>query len=425
MPKGYCPEYFYTNPNLEKEKSMEEIYREIQLYSGEFFTTDALYYKEQTDFMVALPPLFYEGKFVKGMFLSEGVDYIHSIFPRINELFFSMAYSMWSSIPYSEKAEVFLTCYNNPHRENWYKKEHPERQNTIFIPLQDADFTNEYRIAPEFGVQKDIDVLCVSRISNVKNLPILLEALMLYHKKYNKILKAALISGTRDCNFTCAERFIIDKLEQIAGSKEELEKYLQILGRVAYGKDLNTYYTRSKLLALATIYEGKNRVINEANSCNTPVVVFKDISKYTRGEDKAFADGAGMYAPEFTAESLCDTIHEALENLDKFTPRRSYLKENGRLNFLNKCIDSIPYYRENLPEYKEGRIQDNLWVDLAMQDNYQLSLNQFLYGTNPAIQQVKLHEKSTYLMDFFNARFNIIGGEKILPTESVEAAAVS
>ena len=417
MPKGWCPEYFYFNPNLEAEKTIEEIYDEIQYYSGEFFYDDSMHYKVQTDFMVPLPPLFYEGKFVKGMFLSEGVDYIHSLFPRINELFFSMAYTMWSSIPYSNRAEVYLTCYDNPKREKWFKEKYPDRKNKIFIPLQDADFTNEYVMAPTFATPKDIDVLCVSRLSNVKNLPLLVRALKLYHQKYGKILKATLITGIADKKYNKDEQAILDKLIAEVGSEEELYKYIELIGRVGHGAELSSYYTRSRMVVFTSIYEGKNRTINEAMSCNTPVIVFKDLSKYTRGDDDAFPKNAGLYVPEFSAESLTDTIHEALENIDKFTPRLSYLKYNGRMNFLNKCIDSIPYYRENIPDYVPGRIQDNLWIDLAMQANYQLSLNAFLYGANPAIHHVKLHEKETGIMDFFNARFMIQGGEKVLPQE--------
>lgn len=415
MPKGWCPEYFYYNPNLEQEKSIEDIYKEIQYYSGEFFQDDDIKYRLQTDFMVPLPPLLYEGKYIKGMFLSEGVDYIHSIFPRINELFFSMAYTMWSSIPYSDKAEIYLTCYDNPQREEWFKKEYPNKKDKIFIPLQDADFTNEYNICPVFGVEKDIDILCVSRVSSVKNLPVLLRALKLYHEKYRKRLKATLITGVKDKKFNESEKEILKSLELEFGGKRELNKYINIMGCVPHGHELNTYYTRSRFVVLTSIYEGKNRTINEANLCNTPVIVFKDLSKYTRGNDRAFAPNAGLYAHEFTPESLCDTIREGMLNQDKFTPRRSYLKINGRINFLNKCIDSIPYYKENLPEYVPGRIQDNLWLDLAMQANYQLSFNQFLYGANPAIHHVKLHEENTGIMDFFNARFMIEGGEKILP----------
>jgi glycosyltransferase involved in cell wall biosynthesis len=248
------------------------------------------------------------------------------------------------------------------------------------------------------------------------------KALKLYHQKYGKILKATLITGILDKKYNADEKQILELLENEVGGKEELEKYLEILGRVSHGEELDRYYTRSRLVALTSIYEGKNRTINEALCCNTPVVVFKDLSKYTRGDDDAFPENAGIYVPEFSPESFCDTMHEALNNLDKFTPRRSYLKFNGRMNFLNKCIDSIPYYRENLPEYVPGRAQDNLWLDLAMQENYQLSLNAFLYGANPAIHHVKLHENDTGIMDFFNARFMIHGGEKILPNKGNDNA---
>ena len=65
MPKGWCPEYFYLNPKLEKEKSLEKIWEEIQYYTGEFFIDDKKNFWSQTDFMVPLPPLLYEGKFIK------------------------------------------------------------------------------------------------------------------------------------------------------------------------------------------------------------------------------------------------------------------------------------------------------------------------------------------------------------------------
>ena len=379
-----------------------------------------MHFKTQTDFMSPLPPLLYEGKFVKGMFLSEGVDYIHTLFPRINELFISMAYTMWSSLPYSERAEVYLSCYDYPEREAWFKKTYPHKADKIFIPLQDADFTNEYVICPSFGIQKDIDVLCISRVSGVKNLPILIKALKNYHEKYGIILKTTLITGTQNLEFNEDEKRILSELEDIVGGSEELKKYVEIIGRVGHGDELNTYYTRAKTVVLTSIFEGKNRTINEAMCCNTPVIVFKHLSKYSRGNDHAFPEGAGLYVPEYTPESMCDTLHEALCNLEQFTPRRSYLRTNGRKNFLNKCIDSIPYYRENLPEYEPGKVMDNMWLDLAMQQNYQLSLNAFLYAANPAIHHVKLHEENTGLMDFFNARFMIHGGEKVQPEKKEE-----
>ena len=406
MPKGYCHTYFYDNPNVEKEKDIEEIYRLIQEYSSEFFIDDPLYLRQCTDFFVPLPPLKYKGVFLKGMFLSQGVDYIHSLFPKINELFFSMAFSMWGSIPYSEKAECYLTCYNNLHREIWFKSVYPNKKDKIFIPLQDVDFTNDIMVCPE-PIDKDIDIICISSLYPRKNIPLLLETLITYHKKYGKLLKAVLITGTRTKDYDEAQIQVLKELEAIAGGSDELNKYIEIKGYVKYGDALNSYYSRAKLAVLTSIFEGKNRSISEAILCNTPVVIFKDFNKYIRGGDKAFPDNAGLYAPEFSAKSLAETIHKALNNLEQFTPRDSYLKENGRLNFLNKCVDSIPYYHENLPNYSPGHIEDNEWFIEALADNYDMSLIQFLYGWDNSIQQTKLHENNTAVMDFYNKKFNI------------------
>ena len=83
------------------------------------------------------------------------------------------------------------------------------------------------------------------------------------------------------------------------------------------------------------------------------------------------------------------------------------IKDKDTYGEIDRLIQNIPYFKENLPEYEKGRIQNNLWVDLAMQDNYQLSFNDFLYGKNLAIQQVKCHENSHSLVDFFYSRFGI------------------
>lgn len=79
----------------------------------------------------------------------------------------------------------------------------------------------------------------------------------------------------------------------------------------------------------------------------------------------------------------------------------------GRKNLINKIVDMIPYYKENLPGYVPNKIQENLWVDLAMQDNYQISFMDFLYGKNCAIQHITLLENNNSLMHFFYSRFGI------------------
>ena len=400
MPKGKYPVEYFLNPNI--EKPIEDIYKDIDAYSGEFFEDEDL--RMHTDFIVILPPLKYEGKTTKGIFMSQGTDYLYKVSPNIGKLFFSMAYTMWSSYPWSKMADIFLTCYKNPHREEWYRKIHPENNDKILIPLQDADFTNEYWLCPEFNTPKDIDILYVSRISKVKNIPILVEALKLYKEKYGVKLNVTMILGSSSDNKKPAAQELLNDIRTKYG---DIKEYVNLIEEVKYG-DMKKYYSRAKFTILTSLIEGKNRTIQESMACNTPVIIFKDHNKWARGPHELFYKDSGLYVPEFSAESLAETIHDGLTNYKgRFFARRNYLKNNGRKNFINKCIDSIPYFKDNLPEYEEGRIQDNLWVDLAMQDNYQLSFNEFLYGKNLAIQQVKMNENNHSLIDFFYSRFGI------------------
>lgn len=130
MPKGKYPIEYFENPNI--NKNIEEIYRDIDAYSGEFFE-DEEFFKKRTDFFVILPPLKYENITTKGIFMSQGVDYIYKLFPDINKIFYSMAYTMWSSYPWSKRADVYLTCYKNEKREEFYYREHPEKKIKYFF----------------------------------------------------------------------------------------------------------------------------------------------------------------------------------------------------------------------------------------------------------------------------------------------------
>lgn len=259
-------------------------------------------------------------------------------------------------------------------------------------------------MAPTFNTPKTIDLLFVSRVTRMKNLPMLIEAIQIYEKKYNYKLKVTMVQGTPSDNQTTGAKNILNEIKLKYG---ELENYINVVDKVPYSQ-MSKYYTSAKFTILTSLIEGKNRALHESMSCNTPVIVFKDHNKYARGEHELFYENSGLYVNEFSPEALADVIYDGLSNYDgRFFPRRAYLKHNGRKNFINKCVDSIPYFKENLPEYTFGAIQDNLWVDLAMQDNYQISFNDFLYGKNLAIQQVKVHEEEHGLVDFFYSRFKV------------------
>lgn len=405
MPKGIFHDYLYSNPNT--GKPLEEVWSDIQDYSAESFPENEDFFKEKTFFMVVLPPLKYDGKFIKGLYISQGVDCIQELFPNHKELFIPMATSMWSSIPLSEHPDVYLTSYDYPERIEWFKKTYPEKADKTFIPLQDADFLNENFIFPIADIKKDIDVLCISTLYYLKNLHIFAKALKIYHEKYGYKLKTTLVTGGLKEDFTEREAGIINEMSEAVGGLEKLKEYIEFISFVSYGIEMNTLYSRSKCTVLTSIFEGKNRSLSESICCNTPVVVFKDLCKYTRGKDEIFPENSGIYVEEFTAGALAEKLHYMMEHYKEFTPRRGYLRKNSRLKFLNKCIDSIPYYRENLPEYEPGRIEDNIWVSLAVTENYQMSFMEFLYGENYYLQNAIIHKNLTRIMDFYYYKFQM------------------
>ena len=405
------PHAYLQNPNPNKTK--EEMWDILDGWSQEVTYEDP---KQASgiDIAIPLPPLKYDGKVTKGIFFSQSADTIIEKWPKIKEIFIPIANSMFSSYPQSELADCFFTCYKNPPREKHWKKKHPDRKDVILIPLQDADWTNEYNLAPVFNVKKDTDVFCVTTPYPFKNIPMLAAALKMYELKYAKRLKVKYALGSKDIikkedgtldyskiRFDAKEQ--MDKVCEILG---EPEKYIEFYPWIDHN-ELPKFYTRSRCCVLPSLIEGKNRFIQEAQSCNTPVVVFKDHNKFAKGQHPIIYKGSGEFAQEFNAESLADAIHKVLNNQEKYTPRRNYLKYFGRKNFINTLIDTIPYYRKNLPEYKKGRIQDNLWVDLAMQDNYQLSFIDFIYGKNTAIQNRRGIENMKSMIEFFFARFDV------------------
>ncbi len=185
--------------------------------------------------------------------------------------------------------------------------------------------------------------------------------------------------------------------------------YISIVPKVNHHRELPRLYSTSKVCVLGSLFEGKNRAVHEAMLCNTPVVCFKQYNQYIRGDTRVVPDGAGLECAEFCAESLADTIHEVLVHRAEFRPRQKYLETSGRKHFLNRCLGCFDdYYRSELPgsDTTESYFQ-NLWLDLAVQDNYQLSLNDFLYGRNHLISHVQGIPAIEKMLDFYFRRFQV------------------
>lgn len=405
MPRGKVLQYLFNNPDI--NKPIEEIWEDIQAYTSERFPDNSEKVRMQSNMLVVLPPLSYKGKFLKGVYISNAVDYIQHLFPRNKEIFITAATSMWSSYPWSEYADIYLTSYEYPQRLEWYKQNYPKNSDKIFIPLMDTDFTHELAIKPVPNTKKDIDIISVGRLDKVKNLPLLVEALVIFEKKYGYIPKTALITGSTKEIFDESQKDIIREMAAAAGGLEKLKQYITFIGEVAHDKPLWEYYSRAKCSVLTSIFEGKNRMVYESLCCNTPVVVFKELCKCTRGNNEILPPNAGLYA-YFNAESLADKLKEAIDKYETFTPRQSFLENHGRLKAANEFIASIPYYRENIPDFEPGKIENNSWINNAMNETYQLTYTEFLYGHNIFLLDAITNEKQHMTMDFYLETFNKI-----------------
>lgn len=406
---GVWPSEYFTNPK--PSKSIYDIWDDIDNYTfEETYSKESRY--DLIDFIVPLPPLEYEGKFIKGVFYSQSCETILKKFPEVKKLFHVCANTMFSSYSKYPEADIYFACYKNRLRENYYRKKYPERKHIAFAPLQDADWTNEYVMAPTFDTPKTIDVICVSTAYPVKNLPVIAKSLKAYEAKYGKVLKCAFAIGSREA--IKLENGKIDYSNMREDAKEQLEivdkilgkteKYINFIPYIEYN-NLAKYYSASKCAVLASLMEGKNRFLNEAMSCNVPVVVFRDFNKFARCGYPVFFNNSGEYANEFTPESLAEAIHKVLTNPKKYQPRKNYLTYNGRKNFVSTLLDSLPYYKQNIPDYKKGEAHNNLWIDLAIQANYQLSFVDYIYEKNPAIVHMRGLKEIKPIIEFYCARF--------------------
>ncbi len=189
------PEEYMHNPNI--NKPIEQIWDDIDNYSFEDRYLDTERLHASLNMVVPFPPMKYDGKFVKGVFYSQASKLLMEKFPKIKELFFVIANSMFASYPRNHQADYFFTCYKNEAREMYYKNKYPETKDIICLPLQDADFLNEYYIGPIPHTPKTIDVFCVSTPFPVKNLPLIAIALKEYERKYGRRLKVVYAIGKK------------------------------------------------------------------------------------------------------------------------------------------------------------------------------------------------------------------------------------
>ena len=93
-------------------KPLEALYADLDGFTCEI-APDEDYYFYNIDFSVLVPPLAHEGVFLKGLFYSQGIDVLLERFPRLNELFFSIANSMTFSLAWTTRADTTKSVFRS------------------------------------------------------------------------------------------------------------------------------------------------------------------------------------------------------------------------------------------------------------------------------------------------------------------------
>ncbi len=411
MPAGRFPYEYFKDPHI--QKPIEQIYQDINGYTWETTDDDSELWHGESFIQVVLPPLQMDGLCVKGIFYSNAVDVILRRYPWLSDLFHTIGSSMFSSYSWSRKADVLFSVYNNPHRDNWFRNQEPARHHQLLFPLLDSDFLNELTFCPLNVAEKDIDVLCISRLNPDKNLEVVAKAIQILNKKYNASVRMTLITGQKmDLNLQYIRPNEREEFYKIESAVEHFRDYIDVvLDRIFDPTELARYYSRAKVCVLGSLLEGRNRCIREAISCNTPVVCFKQLNQYARGDQPELPDGAAMYAPEFDAEILADTLYEALNHRDSFHPRKAFLRHFGRKTFLNQCLNLIPHYREVLPDFSEYDNYSNDWLNMAIYQQYEKSFHDLLYDKQVELTYAKGMNNIEAFAENFGYKFGILKKE--------------
>ena len=138
------------------------------------------------------------------------------------------------------------------------------------MPLQDADYTHDYAIAPVPFVKRDIDVLCVSRLQDLKNIPIIAAALKIYRQKYSPIRMTLILGKELGLNLqelTEGERRqwreVESKLPECVSLKHDTNLWLDLAVQANYELSLNEFiYDKNHLLSHVRGLDGIRRLVN-------------------------------------------------------------------------------------------------------------------------------------------------------------------
>lgn len=131
--------------------------------------------------------------------------------------------------------------------------------------------------------EKKIDILCVGRISPIKDQKLLIETVGVLVNQFNlKKIKTVLVGGAESVE----DKKYLGELKALIRDKK-LEKNIIFAGSVP-NKDIVNYYSDSRVSVNLCPTGGMDKVVLESMSCGVPVVVFNKTFKRVLDDNSLF-----------------------------------------------------------------------------------------------------------------------------------------
>ncbi len=370
---GIYPKEYELNAKI--EKPIDDIYRDLDAFTWERLVNEG---PDEVLSLVVQPPLKWDGRLVKGILFTYGADYLIDRFPQIQELFRLVVTSRWCSLPWSKHADGIFGLYDNPRRFEWFRSQYPQRNSQVILPFQEADWTNEALIRPIADCEKDVDLICMSRLTSFKNLPFLSSAAAVYKRKYGP-LRVLLLNGYRTpfAELAHSEQQILKSMRQ---ANPWFDETFELHEFVEWGQ-LSKVFSRAKASVMTSLIEGKNRAIHEAMCADLPLLCLADFNRYARGDAALFPEKAGVLAP-FDQEQFADAAYHLLNHLPEFKARESYLDGFSGLKHVYR--ETLASFSGLEPIYREY-IQSPDELNHHMFKTYGQKLENYLYGRDPQL----------------------------------------
>ena len=169
-----------------------------------------------------------------------------------------------------------------------------------------------------------IDVIFAGRLIDHKNVDLLIKAIARVRKEHPQVKCVVVGEGP--------DKSSLENLVDTLGLKENVE----LQDFLPSHRDLYGLIKASKMLVLPSVREGFGLIVAEANACNVPVIT---TSHENNAAKDLIIEGENGYLTAASDKQLAKRIRLLLEKPGEMTPRETFMREFGNMNWNRVAAD--------------------------------------------------------------------------------------